>query len=164
MNDLNIVLVEPEIPQNTGNVARTCAVTGAALHLVGPLGFEIDDSKLHRAGLDYWHSLDIFYYDSLDDFMEKNKGCEFYCFSSKAPVSYTEAKYPLPVFIMFGKETKGLPEDFLNEHYDKCVRIPMRDGQRCLNLSNAVAVGTYEVLRQHDFIGQKPSGKMLENK
>lgn len=164
MNDVNIVLVEPEIPQNTGNVARTCAVTGAALHLVGPLGFEIDDSKLHRAGLDYWHSLDIFYYDSLDDFMEKNKGCEFYCFSSKAPASYTEVDYPLPVFIMFGKETKGLPEDFLNEHYDRCVRIPMRDGQRCLNLSNAVAVGTYEVLRQHDFKGQKSAGKMVDNK
>ena len=162
MSNINIVLVEPEIPQNTGNVARTCAVTGASLHLIEPLGFRIDDAKLHRAGLDYWHDLDIHYYKNLDDFFEKNPGCEFFCFSSKAPRSYTEQSYPLPVFIMFGKETKGLPEDFLEKNYDRCVRIPMRDGQRCLNLSNAVAVGCYEVLRQHDFIGQKDFGKMKD--
>ena len=160
MSDINIVLVEPEIPQNTGNIARTCAVTGASLHLVEPLGFKIDDAKLHRAGLDYWHDLDITVYSSLDDFFLRNPGCEFFCFSSKAPRSYTEQKYPLPVYIMFGKETKGLPEDFLRENYERCVRIPMRNGQRCLNLSNAVAVGCYEVLRQHGFPGQDGCGKM----
>ena len=160
MNNVNIVLVEPEIPQNTGNIARTCAVTGAALHLVGPMGFERDNTKLHRAGLDYWHSLEIYYYDSLSDFFEKNPNCEFYCFSSKAPRSYTEQQYPLPVFLLFGKETKGLPEDFLRENYERCVRIPMRDGQRCLNLSNAAAVGVYEVLRQHDFPDQKYNGSL----
>lgn len=164
MNDINIVLVEPEIPQNTGNIVRTCAVTGASLHLVGPLGFEIDDSKLHRAGLDYWHSLDIYYYDSLDDFMEKNKNIQFYCFSSKAPRGYTEVEYPLPVYIMFGKETKGLPEDFLKANYERCVRIPMIDGQRCLNLSNAAAVGVYEVLRQHGFNNLKSNSERLSEK
>lgn len=160
MNKINIVLVEPEIPQNTGNIARTCAVTGAALHLVGPMGFKIDDTKLHRAGLDYWHSLDIFYYDSLDEFFEKNEQIEFYCFSSKAPRNYTQVEYSLPVYLLFGKETKGLDVDFLMENYERCVRIPMRDGQRCLNLSNAAAVGVYEVLRQHDFPDQKYEGSL----
>ena len=160
MNNVNIVLVEPEIPQNTGNIARTCAVTGAALHLVGPMGFEIDNAKLHRAGLDYWHSLEIYYYDSLSDFFEKNPNCNFYCFSSKAPRSYTEQQYPLPVFLLFGKETKGLPEALLESDPDRTVRIPMRPGARCLNLSNAVAVTVYEVLRQGDFAGLQEVGKL----
>lgn len=160
MKCINIVLVEPEIPQNTGNIARTCAVTGAALHLVGPMGFEIDNAKLHRAGLDYWHSLDISYYDSLDDFFEKNVNCPFYCFSSKAQKCYTEIEYPSCVFLMFGKETKGLSQDFLSDNADRSVRIPMLEGQRCLNLSNAAAVAVYEVLRQKNFENMLLSGSM----
>ncbi len=151
MGNINIVLWEPEIPQNTGNIARTCAVTGASLHLIEPLGFKIDDAKLKRAGLDYWHSLDITFYKNADDFFEKNPDAVFYCFSTKAPRAYSEVEYPLPVYLFFGKETKGLPEDFLRENYEKCVRLPMRDGQRSLNLSNTVAVAVYEVLRQHNF-------------
>ena len=162
MNSINIVLVEPEIPQNTGNIARTCAVTGAALHLVGPMGFTVDDAKLRRAGLDYWHSLDIFYYASLDDFMSKCAKYPFFCFSSKAPRAYTDIKYPSPVFLMFGKETKGLDEAFLYENEEKCVRIPMLQGSRCLNLSNAAAVAVYEVLRQSEFENFKISGSMAD--
>ena len=164
MNSLNIVLVEPEIPQNTGNIARTCAVTGAALHLVRPLGFEIDSAKLHRAGLDYWDSLDIFYYDSLSDFFRKNPGCDFFCFSSKAKKCYTEVDYPSPVFLMFGKETKGLPESCISENLDRSVRIPMKPGQRCLNLSNAAAVAVYEVLRRRNFEDMLLSGSLSEGK
>ncbi len=151
MGKINIVLWEPEIPQNTGNIARTCAVTGASLHLIEPLGFKIDDAKLKRAGLDYWHSLDITFYKNADDFFEKNPNAAFYCFSTKAPRAYSEVEYPLPVYLFFGKETKGLPEDFLRENYEKCVRLPMLDNQRSLNLSNTVAVAVYEVLRQHNF-------------
>ena len=155
MNPLNIVLYQPEIPQNTGNIARTCAVTGAALHLIRPLGFEVTDAKLKRAGLDYWHSLEIYYYDSLEDFFEKNPDCSFWCFSSKALHSFTEVKYTLPCYLIFGKETAGLPEELLESHLERCVRIPMLEGQRCLNLSNSAAVGIYEVLRQHHFLTLK---------
>ena len=151
MKQVNIVLVEPLIPQNTGNIARTCAATGAALHLIRPLGFEIDSAKLKRAGLDYWDSLDITYYDGLNDFFEKHPEAEFFCFTSKAKQSYTDVAYPLPVYLFFGKETSGLPTEFTAQHPDRCVRLPMREGQRCLNLSNAAAVGVYEVLRQHGF-------------
>ncbi len=151
MKQVNIVLVEPLIPQNTGNIARTCAATGAALHLIRPLGFEIDSAKLKRAGLDYWDSLDITYYDGLNDFFEKHPEAEFFCFTSKAKQSYTDVAYPLPVYLFFGKETSGLPTEFTSQHPDRCVRLPMREGQRCLNLSNAAAVGVYEVLRQHGF-------------
>ena len=151
MKQVNIVLVEPLIPQNTGNIARTCAATGAALHLIRPLGFEIDSAKLKRAGLDYWDSLDITYYDGLNDFFEKHPKVEFFCFTSKAKHSYTDVAYPLPVYLFFGKETSGLPTEFTSQHPDRCVRLPMREGQRCLNLSNAAAVGVYEVLRQHGF-------------
>ena len=151
MGKINIVLWEPEIPQNTGNIARTCAVTGASLHLIEPLGFKIDDAKLKRAGLDYWHSLDITYYKNAEDFFEKNPQAQFYCFTTKAPRSYSDVSYPLPVYLFFGKETKGLPEDFLRENYDRCVRLPMKSDQRSLNLSNTVAVAVYEVLRQHGF-------------
>lgn len=150
-NNINIVLVEPEIPQNTGNIARTCAAVGASLHLVKPMGFEIDDRKLKRAGLDYWHLLDITYYDSLDDFLEKNKDEKMYFFSTKAPRNHTEVTYPERVFIVFGKETKGLPETLLEKNPLSCVRIPMREGLRSLNLSNSVAVAVYEVLRQGNF-------------
>ena len=160
--DLNIALVEPEIPQNTGNIARTCAAVGASLHLVKPLGFEIDDRKLKRAGLDYWDKLDITYYDSLDDFLHKNEGEAMFFFTTKAPRCYTDVTYPRRVFIIFGKETKGLPEELLYANPDKCVRIPMRDTLRSLNLSNSVAVATYEVLRQRSFDGLLGSGQLTK--
>ena len=163
MKKINIVLHEPEIPQNTGNIARTCAATGAALHIIKPMGFEIDDRKLKRAGLDYWHLLDITYYENLDDFFEKNPDADFYCYSTKAPRAYTEVDYPSPVFLFFGKETKGLPEDFLVENYERCVRIPMRENLRSLNLSNSVAIGVYEVLRQHGFEDQMTGNTVLDD-
>lgn len=150
MASLNIVLVEPEIPQNAGNIARTCAVTGAALHLIGPMGFQPDDKKLKHAGLDYWHLLDISFYSSLDDFFEKNHG-NFFFFSTKAPHKYTEIVYPDNCYLFFGKESAGLPENLLFENADTTVRIPMMDEARSLNLANSVAIGTFEVLRQWDF-------------
>ena len=159
MKNVNIVLLEPEIPQNTGNIARTCAATGAALHLIKPLGFEIDNRKLKRAGLDYWHELDITYYENLEDFNAKNPDAEIYYFSTKAPRAYTEIDYPAPVFLMFGKETKGLPEPLLEANLDRTVRIPMREHLRSLNLSNSVAVGVYEVFRQHGFDTLAEAGK-----
>ena len=162
MAKINIVLHEPEIPQNTGNIARTCAATGAALHLIRPLGFAIDDRKLTRAGLDYWHQLDITYYDGLDDFYAKNPEAEVYYFSTKAPHLYTEIEYPNPVFIMFGKETKGLPEELLHDNPDRCVRLPMREGLRSLNLSNSVAIATYEILRQNGFADLKTAGELTQ--
>lgn len=162
MAKINIVLHEPEIPQNTGNIARTCAATGAALHLIRPLGFAIDDRKLKRAGLDYWHQLDITYYDWLDDFYAKNPEAEVYYFSTKAPHLYTEIEYPNPVFIMFGKETKGLPEELLHDNPDRCVRLPMREGLRSLNLSNSVAIAVYEILRQGNFADLKTAGELTQ--
>lgn len=160
MAKINIVLHEPEIPQNTGNIARTCAATGAALHLIRPLGFAIDDRKLKRAGLDYWHQLDITYYDGLADFYAKNPEAEVYYFSTKAPHLYTEIEYPNPVFIMFGKETKGLPEELLHDNPSRCVRLPMREGLRSLNLSNSVAIAVYEILRQGNFADLKTAGEL----
>lgn len=150
MATLNIVMVEPEIAGNTGNVARTCAATGARLHLVRPFGFEIDDKKLKRAGLDYWDLLDITYYDNLEDFFAKNQGAFFY-FTTKALHTHTEVEYPDNCYIVFGKETKGLPEELLLKNPENCVRIPMVSDARSLNLSNAVAIGTYEVLRQWNY-------------
>ena len=151
MSDINIVLIEPEIHQNTGNIARTCAVTGAALHLVKPLGFSTDDKLLKRAGLDYWNKLDITYYENKAEFFEKNKGEEMYFFSAKGAKNYTRVEYPKRVFLVFGKESCGLDPDLLRENYDKTLRIPMLKTLRCLNLSNSVAVAVYEVLRQRDF-------------
>ena len=162
MAKINIVLHEPEIPQNTGNIARTCAATGAALHLIRPLGFAIDDRKLKRAGLDYWHQLDITYYDGLDDFYAKNPNAEVYYFSTKAKHLYTEIKYPNPVYIMFGKETKGLPEELLHNNPERCVRLPMREGLRSLNLSNSVAIAVYEILRQGNFADLKTAGELTQ--
>ena len=147
---INIVMVEPEIPQNTGNVARTCAATGARLHLVGPMGFKIDDKKLKRAGLDYWQYLDITYYDNLDEFFLKNQG-QFYYFTTKARNVYSEVEYPDNCYLFFGKETKGLPEELLIKNKENCVRLPMIEKARSLNLSNTVAIATYEVLRQWNF-------------
>ncbi len=151
MRNINIVLVEPQIPQNTGNISRTCAVTGAKLHLVRPLGFEVSDKHLKRAGLDYWDKLDITYYDSLDDFFEKNRGGHFFCFTTKGAHVHSEAEYPDNSYLIFGREDKGLPENLLHDNYENCVRIPMRSELRSLNLSNSVAVALYEVLRQWDY-------------
>ncbi len=162
MNSINIVLHEPEIPQNTGNIARTCAAVGASLHLIRPLGFEIDDRKLKRAGLDYWYALDITYYDGLDDFFRRNPTSQIYYFSTKSPQKYTDVTYPDPVFLMFGKETAGLPEDLLKANRDFCVRIPMRDGLRSLNLSNSAAIAVYEVLRQRNFKGLRETGELTK--
>ncbi len=162
MKKINIVLHEPEIPQNTGNIARTCAATGAALHLIRPLGFEIDDKKLKRAGLDYWHHLDITYYDGLEDFYRRNPDAAVYYFTTKARNTYTDVCYPDEVFIVFGKETKGLPEELLKAHPDNCVRLPMREGLRSLNLSNTVAVAVYEILRQRDFCDLQEAGELTK--
>jgi tRNA (cytidine/uridine-2'-O-)-methyltransferase len=150
MSSLNIVLVEPQIPQNTGNIARTCAATGARLHLVEPMGFKVDDAKLKRAGLDYWNLLDITYYQSLEDFFAKTDG-DFYFFSTKAQKVYSDIQYPANVYLFFGKETAGLPEELLFNNPGRCVRIPMIDDARSLNLSNSAAIGAYEVLRQWGF-------------
>ena len=158
MADLNLVLVEPEIPQNTGNVARTCAVTGAALHIVKPMGFTIDDKKLKRAGLDYWHELDITYYENLEEFLRINANEQMYFYSTKAPRAYTEVTYPERVFLVFGKETQGLPEALLEQNPERCVRIPMRDKLRSLNLSNSAAIAVYEALRQRGFEGLREDG------
>ena len=156
---INIVLIEPEIPQNTGNIARTCAAVGARLHLVEPMGFKIDDAKLKRAGLDYWHLLDITYYKNTDAFFERNAGENLVFFSSFASKLYTRADYTGSPFLIFGKETAGVSEDILKANLEVCVRIPMRDSLRCLNLSNAVAIAVYEALRQQDFAGLKFEGK-----
>ena len=155
MANLNLVLVEPEIPQNTGNIARTCAVTGAALHLVRPMGFEPDDTKLKRAGLDYWVKLDITYYDSIYDFLDKHGEDNLYLFTTKAEKAHSDVAYPEKTFLLFGKETAGLPMWLIERYKENAVRIPMRNELRCLNLSNAVAVGAYEYLRQYGYEGMK---------
>ncbi len=149
----NIVLVEPEIPQNTGNISRTCACTSSRLHIVKPMGFEITDAKLKRAGLDYWDKLDLTYYDSLDDFFSKNGGGRFFYLSKKAKKRYTDIEYRDGDFLVFGKETKGLPEPLIFGNPDSALRIPMADGLRSLNLSNTVALVLYEALRQTGFDG-----------
>ena len=157
----NIVLVEPEIPQNAGNIARTAAVTGCRLHLVRPLGFEVSDKYLKRAGLDYWNLVEIYYYDSIAEVMDKfYNGENFWFFSTKAKNIHSEVKYKDGDFLVFGKETKGLPEDLLKEHYGECVRLPMREETRSLNLSNSVCVGVYEGLRQLNYAGLKTEGEI----
>jgi len=164
---LNIVMVEPQIPQNTGNVARTCAATGARLHLVGPMAFKIDDTKLKRAGLDYWHLLDITYYDDLIEFFNKvlndTSSHEFYYFTTKAPNIYTEPKYKDNAYLFFGSETKGLDEALLYKNPNQCVRFPMLPNARSMNLSNAVAIGVFEVLRQWGFPNLQNHGKMAQS-
>lgn len=151
MKQLNIVLVEPQIPQNTGNIVRTCAATNCALHIVKPMGFKVTDKTLKRAGLDYWHYLDITYYDDIDDFLQKNKNGQFYFFTTKAKHIYSDVTYPDNAFLVFGREDAGLPEPLLYNNEESCVRMPMGTGIRSLNLSNAVAIGVYEVLRQWEF-------------
>ena len=159
---LNIVLVEPEIPQNCGNIARTCAATGCRLHLIRPLGFDISEKAVRRAGLDYWSMVEVRDYENLSDFFAKNDVKQMWCLSTKAPRSYTEANFSEDCYLFFGKETKGLPEDFLAAHYDACIRIPMRADARSLNLSNAVAITVFEALRQLDFSGLQDFGKMRD--
>ncbi len=157
---LHIVLVEPEIPQNTGNIARTCAVTGSALHLVGPLGFKIDDAKLRRAGLDYWYLLKIYHYDSLEEYLEKNKDAEKRFATTHGGICYADAAYPDGCHLVFGKETKGLPRDLLENNRENAIRIPQISEARSLNLSNAVAVICYEALRQQGFPGLQLKGDL----
>ena len=164
MHELNIVLIEPEIPQNTGNIARTCAATGAKLHLVEPMGFRVDDRKLKRAGLDYWYLLDITYYGSTAEFFAKHPDGAFYYFSTKANRKYTDVCYPDNVFLVFGKETAGLPDELLHDNPDTTVRIPMISDARSLNLSNAAAVGVFEVLRQWGFPTLQEKGELRKYK
>ncbi len=159
---MNIVLVEPEIPQNTGNIARTCAVTNSSLHLIRPLGFSTDDKYLKRAGLDYWDMLDIYYYDSLIELLEKYENNFFYFATTKAPQSYDKINYSFDDFIVFGKETAGLSETLLKDNLDFCIRIPMCDEARSLNLSNSVAIIVYEALRQVNFPKFKRTGKFRQ--
>ena len=157
---LNIVLVEPRIPQNTGNVARTCACTACRLHLVGPMGFTITDKQLKRAGLDYWPMVDLRVYEGLDDFFTQNPNPDLWLATTKAPRDYSQVRFEPDCWLMFGKETKGLPEPFLEAHYDDCVRIPIREEARSLNLSNSVAIGVFEALRQLNFPHLRDYGKM----
>ena len=147
----NIVLVEPEIPQNTGNIARTCAATGCTLHLIKPLGFKLEDRYLKRAGLDYWNMLDVFVYENLDELYNKYPDGRFFYFTTKARKRHTDVQYAAGDFLVFGKETRGLDEELLTAHPDECVRIPMMHGARSLNLSNSAAVAVYEALRQNNF-------------
>ncbi|MEG0752013.1 MAG: tRNA (cytidine(34)-2'-O)-methyltransferase [Oscillospiraceae bacterium] len=158
---LNIVLVEPRIPQNTGNIARTCAATAARLHIVRPMGFSTDDAQLKRAGLDYWHLLDITYYDDLNNFFHKNTGVFTY-FSTKGACRYDERRYQDNDYLVFGREDAGLPEWLLRENYNNCVRLPMREGARSLNLSNTVAIAVYEALRQLEFAGLRECGSLSD--
>ena len=151
MRNLNIVLLEPQIPQNTGNISRTCAVTGARLHLIRPFGFEIDDKHLKRAGLDYWDKLDISYYDNIEQFYEKNSG-EYFYFTTKGRSVHSDVEYPDNSYLIFGREDRGIPEEILYHNENHCVRIPMRNNLRSLNLSNSVAIVTYEAIRQNGLL------------
>src|SRR5690554_2843495 len=148
---LNIVLFEPEIPQNTGNIARTCGAIGATLHLVHPLGFELSDRYLKRCGLDYWHLLNIKEWDSIDHFLKENNVAPLWFFTTKAPRLYSEVAYGEEAYLIFGKETGGIPESILTNNWERCVRIPIREEARSLNLSNSVAIGAFEWERQHHF-------------
>lgn len=164
MPTLNLVLVEPQIPQNTGNIARTCAATGARLHLVGPMGFTIDDKKLKRAGLDYWHLLDITYYENTEDFFARNAGGEFFYFTTKGRRIHSEVAFPDNAYLVFGREDAGLPEPLLFDHPDRCVRLPMITQARSLNLSNTVAVAAYEALRQWGYPELSSAGQLTKYK
>ncbi|MBO5727857.1 MAG: tRNA (cytidine(34)-2'-O)-methyltransferase [Oscillospiraceae bacterium] len=157
---LNIVLVEPEIPQNCGNIARTCAATRSRLHLIRPLGFDISEKAVKRAGLDYWPMVDLHVYDSLDDLFAQHPDPDLWLATTKAPQDYTKATFRDGCWLFFGKETAGLPEDFRLAHYDRCIRIPMREDARSLNLANSVAVLTYEALRQTGFPDLSGVGEM----
>ncbi len=157
---LNVVLLEPEIPANTGNIGRTCCATGTRLHLIRPLGFSLDEKHLKRAGLDYWDLLDVEVYDSYPDFLEKNPGAKIYMATTKAKKVYTEVSYEPDCYLMFGKESAGIPESILVEHPDTSVRIPMNEDIRSLNLSNSVAIVLYEALRQNSFLHMQREGHL----
>ncbi len=157
---MNIVLVHPEIPQNTGNIARTCAATGTVLHLIEPLGFSLDDRYLKRAGLDYWHLMEYHVYRNLEDFLTQHPGITAHYATTKAPKGYHEAIYGNGDFLFFGCETRGLPENLLEKVYDRCIRIPMREEARSLNLANSVAIVLYEALRQNGFPGLSAEGRL----
>ncbi|MBQ7879577.1 MAG: tRNA (uridine(34)/cytosine(34)/5-carboxymethylaminomethyluridine(34)-2'-O)-methyltransferase TrmL [Clostridia bacterium] len=156
----HVVLVEPEIPQNAGNIARTCAATGTCLHMIKPLGFEVSDRYLKRAGLDYWHLVDIRYYDSFTELQEKYPEARFFYFTTKALHRHSDVKFRDGDFLVFGKETKGLPEELLLKHKEECLRIPMFSEARSLNLSNSVAIAVYEALRQTDYEGLLEEGAL----
>lgn len=157
---LNIVLYEPEMPANTGNIGRTCIATGARLHLIEPLGFEINDKQLKRAGLDYWPRLDVTVYSDFEDFKRKNPDVVIYMATTKSKQKYTDVTYPEDAYIMFGPESRGIPEEILLESKETCVRIPMMPGERSLNLSNSVAIMVYEALRQQDFPRLEEEGQL----
>ena len=163
MSKINIVLLEPEIPQNTGNIARTCAATGSALHLIEPMGFTVTDAQIKSSALACWNKLDITCYKTLEDFSEKTAGGSYFYFSTKAPRCYTDIEYPDECYLIFGKESRGIPEEILKKNLDKCVRIPMLENLRSLNLSNSAAIAVYEVLRQRRFADLEKQGflKML---
>ncbi len=157
---MNIVLHEPEIPQNTGNIGRTCVATGSSLHLIKPLGFEITEKQVRRSGLDYWPKLDLHLYENFEDFLQKNPGARLYMATTKARKSYTDVAFPEDAYIMFGKESAGIPEEILVDYEETAIRIPMIGDIRSLNLSNSVAIVLYEALRQHDFHGFNLEGNL----
>lgn len=161
MKNVNVVLLEPEIPENTGNISRTCAATNSALHLIRPLGFDTSDKRLKRAGLDYWQYLDLTYYDNWKSFEETHQGAPIYYFSTKARLCYTDVCYEPGSFLVFGKETRGIPEEILRANEERCVRIPMYSDLRSLNLSNSVAIAVYEALRQQGFEKLNLKGKLF---
>ena len=158
----HIVLVEPEIPQNAGNIARTCAATGPCLHLVRPLGFEVTDKQLKRAGLDYWHLVDVRYHDSFEELQAENPDGRFFFFTTKGRHRHSDVAFQDGDFLVFGKETKGLPETLLHDNYENSIRIPMRTSLRSLNLSNSVAIVLYEALRQRDFFDLQLEGQLTQ--
>lgn len=157
---MNIVLLEPEIPSNTGNIGRTCVATGTSLHLIKPLGFDISDKAVRRAGMDYWHMLDLHVYENYEDFLRKNPGAKVYMATTKAQKTYTDAEFEEDCFIMFGKESAGIPEEILLDNAENCIRIPMVGDIRSLNLSNSVAIVLYEALRQNNFENMNKVGKL----
>lgn len=157
---LNIVLHEPEMPANTGNIGRTCVATGARLHLIEPMGFLINDKQVKRAGLDYWDKLDVTTYVDFNDFLAKNPGAKIYMATTKSKQKYTDVSYEEDAYIMFGKESAGIPEEILLDYKETCVRIPMMPGERSLNLSNSVAIVCYEALRQQNFPGLEEQGQL----
>lgn len=157
---MNIVLLEPEIPANTGNIGRTCVATGSRLHLIKPLGFSLEEKELKRAGLDYWKNLDVTVYENFQDFLDKNPGAVLFMATTKAKKTYTEISYPDNAYLMFGRESAGIPEEILLDYQETSVRIPMNEDIRSLNLSNSVAIMLYEALRQHDFAQMQRQGEL----
>lgn len=160
MSKLNVVLFEPEIPSNTGNIGRTCVATGTRLHLIEPLGFRLNEKAIQRAGMDYWKDLDVTTYLNFEDFMKRNPGARIYMATTKARKIYTEVQYEEDCYLMFGKESAGIPEEILVEHPDTAIRIPMNENIRSLNLANSVAIVLYEALRQHEFSHMQLEGQL----